>query len=68
MNKTKNIHNKNNQNNNKIIVASIAIVVALALFANPIVAMDDAIATKKKKGNHAEQSISQSQASVQNAL
>ena len=69
MNKTKNIHNKNNQNNNKIIVASIAIVVALALFASPIVAMDnDAFATKKKKGNHAEQSISQSQASVQNAL
>src|SRR6186997_3168689 len=68
MNKTKNIHNKNNQNNNKIIVASIAIVVALALFASPIVAMDDAFATKKKKGNQAEQSISQSQASVQNAL
>ena len=68
MNKTKNIHNKNNQNNNKIIVASIAIVVALALFASPIVAMDDAFATKKKKGNHAQQSISQSQASVQNAL
>ncbi len=64
MNKTKNIHNKKN----KLIVASIAIVVALALFANPIVAMDDAFATKKKKGNHAEQSISQSQASVQNAL
>ena len=63
MNKT-NIHNKNN----KLIVASIAIVVALALFASPIVAMDDAFATKKKKGNHAEQSISQSQASVQNAL
>ena len=62
MNKT-NIHNKN-----KLIVASIAIVVALALFANPIVAMDDAFATKKKKGNHAQQSISQSQASVQNAL
>ena len=65
MNKTKNIHNKNK----KLIVASIAIVVALALFASPIVAMDnDAFATKKKKGNHAEQSISQSQASVQNAL
>ena len=62
MNKT-NIHNKN-----KLIVASIAIVVALALFASPIVAMDDAFATKKKKGNHVEQSISQSQASVQNAL
>ena len=63
MNKT-NIHNKNK----KLIVASIAIVVALALFASPIVAMDDAFATKKKKGNHALQSISQSQASVQNAL
>jgi hypothetical protein len=62
MNKT-NIHNKN-----KLIVASIAIVVALALFASPIVAMDEAFATKKKKGNNAEQSISQSQASVQNAL
>ena len=64
MNKTKNIHNKNN----KYIVASIAIVLALALIASPLVAMDDAFATKKKKGNHAEQSISQSQASVQNAL
>ena len=42
MNKTKNIHNKN-----KLFVASIAIVVALALFASPIVAMDDAFATKK---------------------
>jgi hypothetical protein len=63
MNKT-NIHNKNN----KLIVASIAIVVALALFASPIVAMDnDAFATKTKKGNHAEQSISQSQSSNQNA-
>ena len=62
MNKT-NIHNKN-----KLIVASIAIVVALALFASPIVVMDDAFATKKKKDNQAEQSISQSQASVQNAL
>ncbi|HEX7207934.1 MAG TPA: hypothetical protein VF233_07100 [Nitrososphaeraceae archaeon] len=65
MNKTKNIHNNKNK---KLLVASIAIVVALALFASPIVAMDDAFATKKKKGNHAEQSISQSQASVQNAL
>jgi hypothetical protein len=64
MNKTKNIHNKNK----KLIVASIAIVVALALFASPIVTADDAFATKKKKGNVAEQSISQSQASVQNAL
>ncbi len=66
MNKTKNIHNKNK---NKLFVASIAIVVALALFASPIVAADDAFATKKKKdGNKAHQSISQSQASVQNAL
>ena len=60
--------NKTNiQNKNKLIVASIAIVVALALFASPIVAMDDAFATKKN-GNKASQSISQSQASVQNAL
>ena len=67
MNKTKNIHNNKNK---KLIVASIAIVVALALFASPIVAMDDAFATKKKYkgGNVAQQSISQSQASVQNAL
>ena len=65
MNKT-NIHNQNT--NSKIFVASIAIVVALALFASPIVAMDDAFATKKKKGNQAHQSIDQSQSSVQNAL
>ena len=65
MNKTKNIHNSKNK---KLIVASIAIVVALALIAGSIVTVDDALATKKKKGNHAEQSISQSQASVQNAL
>lgn len=63
MNKT-NIQNKSK----KLFVASIAIVVALALFATPIVAMDDAFATKKKKGNHAQQSIEQSQSSVQNAL
>jgi hypothetical protein len=58
------------QNKNKPIVTSIAIVVALALFASPIVAVDDAFATKKKYkgGNVAQQSISQSQASVQNAL
>jgi hypothetical protein len=58
------------QNKNKLMVASIAIVVALALFASPIVAVDDAFATKKKYkgGNVAQQSISQSQASVQNAL
>ena len=64
MNRT-NIHNNKNK---KLIVASIAIVLALALFASPIVAMDDAFATKNKKGNKASQSISQSQASVQNAL
>jgi len=63
MNKT-NIQNKNK----KLFVASIAIVVALALIASPIVAMDDAFATKKKKGNQAQQSIEQSQSSVQNAL
>ncbi|KAA2283716.1 hypothetical protein [Candidatus Nitrosocosmicus sp. SS] len=61
MNKT-NIHNKN-----KLIVASIAIVVALALIASPLVAMDnDAFATHKK-GNKAKQSIEQSQSSNQNA-
>jgi hypothetical protein len=62
--------NKTNiQNKNKLFVASIAIVVALALFASPLVAADDAFATKKKKdGNNTHQSISQSQASVQNAL
>jgi hypothetical protein len=43
-------------------------VVALALITSPLVAMDDAFATKEKKGNVAEQSISQSQSSVQNAL
>ena len=71
MNKTNNIHNNNNKNKNKkLVVASIAIVIALALFASPIVALDDAFATKKKYkgGNVAQQSISQSQASVQNAL
>ena len=65
MNKTTNIQNKNKK---LFITASIAIVVALALLASPIVAMDDAFATKKKKGNTATQSISQSQSSVQNAL
>ncbi|WP_415309400.1 hypothetical protein [Candidatus Nitrosocosmicus sp. FF01] len=64
MNKT-NIHNKNK---NKLFVASIAIVVALALITSPIMAVDEAFATKKKKGNVAQQAISQSQASVQNAL
>ena len=69
MNKTKNIHNKNK---NKLFVASIAIVVALALIAGPVVATDnEAFAIKKKNkgsGNVAQQSISQSQSSVQNAL
>ena len=66
MNKTKNIHNNNK---NKLFVASIAIVVALALFTSPLMAVDDAFATKKKKGgNVAQQAIEQSQASVQNAL
>jgi hypothetical protein len=65
MNKT-NIRNK--IKSKKLFVTSIAIVVALALLISPIVAMDnDAFATKTKKGNHAEQSISQSQTSVQNA-
>ena len=61
MNKTNNIHNKNN----KLIIASIAIVVALSLFASPIVAMDEAFATKKKYkgGNVAQQAIEQSQSS-----
>jgi hypothetical protein len=65
MNKTRNIHNNKH---NKFIVISIAIVVAFALIASPLVAVNDAFATKKKKGNVAEQSISQSHASVQNAL
>jgi hypothetical protein len=65
MNKTNNIHNKN-----QLFVASIAIVIALALIISPLVAMDDAFATKKKYkgGNVAQQAIGQSQASVQNAL
>ena len=64
-----NIHNNNKNKNKKLFVTSIAIVVALALFASPIVTMDEAFATKKKKdGNKASQSISQSQSSVQNAL
>ena len=64
MNKT-NIHNQNK--NKKLLIASVAIVVALALFASPLVAMDDAFATKNKKENKASQSISQSQSSNQNA-
>ena len=69
MNKT-NIHN--NKNKNKLFVASIAIVVTLALIACPMVSVDnDAFAIKKKYndgGNVAEQSISPSQSSIQNAL
>ncbi len=67
MNKA-NIHNKNKNN---FMFTSIAIVVALALITSPLVAMDNgAFATKKKYkgGNVAQQSISQSQTSVQNAL
>ncbi len=52
MNKTRNIRNKNK---NRLIVASIAIVVAMVLITSPLVAMDnDAFATKKKKGNVAQ--------------
>ncbi|MGD9532834.1 MAG: hypothetical protein AB7V56_03575 [Candidatus Nitrosocosmicus sp.] len=47
-------------------IASIAIVVALDLFASPLVAADDVFATHKK-ANKAKQSISQSQSSSQNA-
>ena len=65
-NKT-NIHNKN-----KFFVASIAIVVTLALIVSPMVSVDnDAFAIKKKYkggGNVAEQSISPSQSSIHNAL
>jgi hypothetical protein len=63
MNKTSVQNNKS-----KLFIASVAVVVALALFASPLVAMDDAFATKKKKVNKATQSIEQSQSSVQNAL
>ena len=65
MNKT-NIHNNQNKNK-KLLIASVAIVVALALFTSPLVIMDDAFATKNKKDNKASQSISQSQSSNQNA-
>ena len=61
MNKT-NIHYKNN----KLFVASIAIVVALALFVSPMLNVDDALATHNKK-NKSKQSIDQSQSSNQNA-
>ena len=63
MNKT-NIHHQ--IKNSKIFVASIAIVVALALFVSPMLNVDDALATHNKK-NKAKQSIDQSQSSNQNA-
>ena len=68
MNKTKNIHNqnKNQSKNNKLFVASIAIVVALTLFVSPMLNVDDALATHNKK-NKAKQSIDQSQSSSQNS-
>ncbi len=47
MNKT-NIQNKN-KNKNQFIHASVSIVIALAPIASPLVAMDDALATKGKK-------------------
>src|SRR5262245_47605777 len=65
MNKTKNIHNQNKSK--KLLVASIAIVVALTLFVSPMLNVDDALATHNKK-NKAKQSIDQSQSSNQNAL
>ena len=64
MNKTKNIHNNNKSK--KLFVASIAVVVALALFVSPMLNVDDALATHQKK-NKAKQSIDQSQSSNQNA-
>ena len=63
MNKT-NIHTKNK--NNKLIIASVAIVVALALFVSPMLNVDYALGTHDKK-NKAKQSIDQSQSSNQNA-
>src|SRR5215510_11379127 len=66
MNKTKNIHNQNNNKSKKLIIASIAIVVALTLFVSPMLNVDDALATHNKK-NKAKQSIDQSQSSNQNA-
>ena len=69
MNKTKNIHNNNqiNNQNKKLFVASIAIAaLALTLFVSPMLNVDDALATHNKK-NKAKQSIDQSQSSNQNA-
>ena len=65
MNKT-NIPNQNKNQNKKLFVASIAIVVALTLFVSPMLNVDDALATHNKK-NKAKQSIDQSQSSNQNA-
>ena len=56
MNKTKNIHNQNQNKSKKLFVASIAIVVALTLFVSPMLNVDDALATHNKK-NKAKQSI-----------
>ncbi len=61
-----NTSNIQNKKSNNLIVASIAIVVALALIAGPLVSVEDAFATKKK--NKVNQSIDQSQSSAQNAL
>ena len=70
MNKTKNIQNNNqinNQNKRKLFIASIAIAaLALTLFVSPMLNVDDALATHNKK-NKAKQSIDQSQSSNQNA-
>jgi hypothetical protein len=63
----KHMNKINIQNRNKkLFVASIAIVVALALFVSPMLNVDDALATHNKK-NKAKQSIDQSQSSNQNA-
>jgi hypothetical protein len=59
---------QNKKTKQSVVMASIAMVIALALVASPIVAMDDVLATKKKKGNWAEQFITQSQSSNQNGL
>src|SRR3712207_1026399 len=63
--------NKNNKTKQAAIMASIAMVIALALVVSPLVAMDDVLATKdkkKNKGNLAKQLIEQSQSSNQNSL
>ena len=50
MNKTKNIHNQNQNKSKKLFVASIAIVVALTLFVTPWwLNVDDAFATPTRK-------------------